>query len=296
VDTGPLEAFLESLDLARLGDDRYEARAVERERPRVFGGEFLAQVVVAAGRTVADRVPHALHVTFLSPGDPTRPVEYRVRRVRDGRRFAQRQVSASQRGRELLLATVSFTTEMSDSLVHQHERMPEVGGPEGLASELEQRLAVSDRMRREDRPWLLTPRPVEVRQVHPVPLFDPPPVPPVAHTWLRAIGSLPDDPTLHSAVLAYASDTTLLDIASYPQGLSWIDPRAQHASLDHSMWFHRPFRVDAWLLYAQVVPSVAAGRAFARGSVFTREGGLVASVTQEGMWQLRPARAPASGP
>jgi acyl-CoA thioesterase-2 len=278
--------LLESLELARLGDDSYQARAVERERPRMFGGELLAQVIVAAGRTVKDRAPHALHVNFLLPGDPTQPLEYRVRRVREGRRFAQRQVSAWQRGRELLLASVSFAADVSDHLVHQHEQMPEVAGPEGLPSELEQRLAVSDRMRPEERAWLLAPRAVEIRPVHPVPLFDPPPVPPVANTWLRAIGPLPDDPILHCAVLAYASDATLLDIACYPHGLSWIDPRAEHASLDHAMWFHRPFRVDDWLLHAQVVPSVAAGRAFARGSVFTRDGALVASVTQEGLWQL----------
>jgi acyl-CoA thioesterase-2 len=122
--------------------------------------------------------------------------------------------------------------------------------------------------------------------VHPVPLFDPPPVPPVAHTWLRAIGDLPKDPNLHCAVLAYASDTTLLDIAAYPLGVSWIDPRVEHASLNHAMWFHRPFRADEWLLYAQAVPSVASERAFARGSVFTRAGALVASVTQEGVSRL----------
>jgi acyl-CoA thioesterase-2 len=286
--TAPLRTLLESLDLTRLDDDRFEARSIERTRPRMFGGELLAQVLVAAARTIKDRTCHALHVHFLFPGDPASPVEYRVRRVRDGRRFAQRQVTAWQRGREIVLATVSFAADEVESPGFQHEPMPRVPGPEGLSSELEQRREVAHRMRPEDRPWLLMPRAVEVRQVEPVPLFDPPPVPPVAYTWLRAIGPMPDDPALHCAVLAYASDATLLDIAGYPHGVSWIDPRLRQASLDHAMWFHRAFRVDGWLLYAQVVPLAAGGRAYARGTIFTRDGSLVASVTQEGLSVLGP--------
>jgi len=278
----PLSGLLDSLDLTPLDHDRFEGVCVERQRPRAFGGELLAQTVVAASRTVKDRGCHALHVQFLLPGDPTVPIEYRVRRVRDGRRFAQREVAALQRGREILLATASFAVD-DQRPGYQHERMPEVPGPEDLRTELEYRQDVADRMRPEDRPWLLTPRAVEVRQVTPVPLFDPAPVPPVAHTWLRAIGRLPDDPHLHHAVLAYASDMTLLDVAAYPVGLSWIDPELEQASLSHAMYFHHPLRVDEWLLYAQTVSSVAAGRAFAHGSVFTRAGVLVGSVIQEGV-------------
>jgi len=290
--TDPLAALLASLDVTPLGDDRFEARAVERERPRVFGGELLAQALAAAGRTAKDRRCHALHAHFLLPGDPRRPVEYRVRRVRDGRRFAQRQVSAWQRGREILLATVSFTAEPLDAPGHQHETMPAVAGPEALGTELDHRRETAHLMRPEDRAWLLIPRAVEVRQVHPVPIVDPPAVPPVAHTWLRAVGRLPDDPVLHAAVLAYASDTTLLDIACYPHGVSWIDPRVEQASLDHAMWFHRAFRADEWLLYVQSVPVQAGGRALARGAVFARDGALVASVAQEGISRVdaRPPR------
>jgi acyl-CoA thioesterase-2 len=287
-DTAALAALLGALDLTPLDDDRYEGRSVERARPRTFGGELLAQALVAASRTAEDRAPHALHVQFLAPGDPALPTEYRVRRVRDGRRFAQRAVSGWQRGRELLVATAGFQAgDALDAPGYQHEPMPRVAGPEGLSSEHQQRLAVADRMRPADRPWLLTPRAIEIRQVSPVPLFDPPPSPPTAHTWLRAIGPLPDLHALHCAVLAYASDATLLDVACYPHGISWIDPRIEQASLNHAMWFHRPFRVDEWLLYAQIVPAAAAGRALARGSVFTREGALVASVTQEGLSRLR---------
>jgi acyl-CoA thioesterase-2 len=282
----PLSALLAALDLTPLDDGRFEGRSVESARPRMFGGELLAQAIVAAGRTVKERACHALHAHFLLPGDPSLPTEYRVRRVREGRRFALRQVSAWQGRRETLLATVSFAADALHPLVHQHEPMPEVTGPEELRSEREHRLDVAQRMRPEDRPWLLTPRAVEVRQVRPMPLFDPPRVAPVAHTWLRAIGRLPENPVVHCAVLAYASDTTLLDIACYPHGLSWIDPRVEQASLDHAMWFHRPMRVDEWLLYSQVAPSLAEGRAFARGSIFTRSGVLVASVAQEGLSRL----------
>jgi acyl-CoA thioesterase-2 len=226
-------------------------------------------------------------VNFLFPGNPSWPIEYRVRRVRDGRRFAQRQVSAWQRGREILLATIAFATSTPEVREHQHETMPAVTGPETLRSELDQRHEASGQMRDEDQPWLLKPRVVEIRQVRPVPLFDPPAVAPEAQTWLRAIGRLPDDQNLHCAVLAHASDMTLLDIACYPHGVSWIDPRVEQASLDHAMWFHRPFRCDEWFLYAQAVPVQADGRALARASVFTRAGAMVASVAQEGLSRLR---------
>jgi acyl-CoA thioesterase II len=285
--TDPLGRLLEALDLTELDADHYEGWSVEQTRPRMFGGDFLAQAIMAAGRTVKDRACHSLHAHFLRPGDPSRPIEYRVRRMRDGRRFAQRLVSARQRGHEALLATVSFMAEIGESASHQHDAMPDVPPPEGLRSELEYRQDVSHRMRREDA-WLLVPRAVEVRQVRPVPLYEPPRVPPVAHSWLRAIGRLPDDHLLHCAVLAYASDTTLLDIACYPHGVAWIDPRVEHASLDHAMWFHRPFRADEWVLYSQAVTSATGGRAFGRGSMFSREGALVASVTQEGLWRLPP--------
>ena len=283
----PLRDLLDALDLAPRGDSLFEGRCVERARPRMFGGELLAQMLAAAGRTADGRPPRALHVHFLSAGDPSQPVGYRVQRIRDGRRLAQRQVSARHGERELAVAVASFAAETADGFDHQQDAMPEVPGPEGLASELELRVAVADELRPEDRAWLLAPRAVEVRQVRAVPLVDPPPVPPSANTWLRALGRLPDDPLVHAAVLAYASDTTLLDIACYPRAVSWIDPRMEQASVDHAMWFHRPFRVDEWVLYAQAAASVAAGRALVRGNVFAADGRLVASVAQEGLSRLR---------
>jgi len=293
--SSPLQTLLDALDAKPLGNDRFEARSIEYLRPRVFGGELLAQVLATAARTVQDRACHAIHVDFLSPGDPKIPIEYGVRRVRDGRRFVQRQVSGYQRGREIVLATVSFTTDSADAVGFQHERMPEVPGPEGLTSELDQRLVVADRFAPEHRPWLTMPRAVEVRQVRPMPLFDPPPVPPIAHTWIKAIAAMPDDQALHCAVLAYVSDATLLDIACYPHGVSWISPKAQQASLSHGMWFHRPVRIDEWLLYSQHVASSAGGRAIARGSVFTCDGALVASVVQEGLSQIAPGDSALGG-
>lgn len=283
----PLAILLESLDLNALDDDRFEARSAETSRPRAFGGELLAQALVAAARTSEERSIHSMHASFLAAGNPAQPIEYKVRRVRDGRRFAQRQVVGWQRGREILLATVSLAMETGARAEHQHERMPPVPGPDGLATELEHRQATADRFSDEDRAWLLAPRAVEVRQVRPVPLFDPPAVDPEALTWVKAIGRLPDDHNLHCAVLAYASDMTLLDIACYPHGVSWIDARVEQASLDHAMWFHRHFRCDEWLLYAQSAPVQSGGRAFVRGSVFTATGKLVASVAQEGLSRFR---------
>jgi acyl-CoA thioesterase-2 len=283
----PLASLLEGLTLTRLDEDRFEGRAIERTRPRMFGGDLLAQSLLAAGMTTKGRRCHSLHVSFLAPGDPAAPLEYRVRRLRDGRRFAQRQLSAWQGDREILIATASFASEPPESHVHQHEAMPEVPGPEGLSSELDQRKAEVERLRPQDRPWLLTERAIEVRQVNPVPIVDPPKVPPVAHTWIRAVGRLPDDPLLHEAAFAYACDMTLLDITCYPLGLAWLDPRVEQASLDHGMWFHRSFRMDEWLLYVQMSPVAAEGRALARGSLFTRDGALVASVVQEGVSRLR---------
>lgn len=292
---GPLAALLAALDLVPAGRDRFDATSVERARPRMFGGELVAQALVAAARTAPGRACHSIHAHFVRPGDPQQPLRLDVRRVRDGQRFALRQVVTSQGGREVLLSTVSLAAAAGEPFAFQQEPMPEVPGPDGLASELEQRLAVRDRLPAGARAWLLAPRAVEIRQVRPVPLVDPPPVEPVAHAWLRTVGRLPDDPALHAAVLAYASDTTLLDIGCYPHGLSWIDPRMEQASLDHAMWFHRPFRADEWLLHAQVAPSLAAGRAFTRGSVFTAGGVLVASVAQEGVSRRRTAASEESG-
>jgi len=290
----PVTALLAALDLQAGEGDCFEGRSVERERPRMFGGELLAQLLVAASRTVTERACRALHVHFLSPGDPSRPVEYRVRRLRDGRRVAEREVAAWQGEREVATALVSFAAGQADPLAYQRERMPDVPGPEGLSTELDERRKVAHRFSAAARPWLLTERAVEVRQARPVPLFDPPALPPTADTWIRAIGRLPDDPALHCAVLAYASDMTLLDIACQPRAMSWIDRRVEQASLDHAMWFHRPFRLDDWLLYAQAAESLFAGRALVRGSAFTRGGALVASVVQEGLSRLAADR-PAAG-
>ena len=232
---GPLAVLLDSLDLTALDDDRFEGRSAESTRPRAFGGELLAQALVAAARTAEERSCHSLHATFLLPGDPARPIEYRVRRVRDGRRFAQRQVTAWQRGREILLASASFTLATGETAEHQHEPMPQVPGPDGLRSELEHRRDTADQIRDEDRGWLLMPRAVEMRQVRPVALVDPPPVDPEAQTWLRAIGRLPDDPqpALRRARLCIGHDPArhrLLparrELGRSPRGAG--EPRSRH--------------------------------------------------------------------
>jgi len=282
----PLQTLLRVLDLAPLGDDRFEGRSAEFTRKRLFGGELVAQGLVAAQRTVPEKLAHALHCHFLLPGDPAEPIEYRVRRLRDGRRFAQRQVSAFQKGREIFFLTASFGTADDAAPGHQHEAMPQVAGPEGLVTEADLRRQVAERLPAEEREWLLMPRAIQLRHVRPMPLIDPPVGPPTADTWMRAIGPLPDGPAIHQAVLAFASDMTLLDIAFYPHGRSWIDPRVEEASLDHALWFHHPFRFDEWMLFSQVSPVLASGRGYSRGSFFTADGRLVVSATQEGLTRV----------
>lgn len=282
----PLQALLRALDLTPLGDDRFEGRSVEATRKRVFGGELIAQGLVAASRTAEGRDCHSLHCNFLLPGDPAQPIEYRVRRLRDGKRFAQRQVSTWQNGREIFLLTASFTSDHKPAPGHQTEVMPKVAPPGQHKNEIEWRREFADRLPVDDRPWLLAPRAIDYRTVDPVPLFDPPPAAPAANTWMRATHRLPDDPALHRAVLAFASDMTLLDIAFQPHGRSWLDPRVEEASLDHAMWFHKPFRADEWLLFAQTSPVLHEGRALCRGSFFTAGGELVVSATQEGLTRV----------
>ncbi len=282
----PLQTLLRVLDLTPLGDDRFEGRSAEFTRKRMFGGELVAQSLVAGQRTVEGKLAHSIHCHFLLPGDPAEPVEYRVRRLRDGRRFAQRQISAWQKGREIFLATASFGVADDTVPGHQHLPMPKVAGPEGLTTEADLRRQIAEKMPAEERDWLLMPRAVQLRHVRPMPLVDPPIGPPTADTWMRAIAALPDDQAIHQAVLAFASDMTLLDIAFFPHGRSWIDPRVEEASLDHALWFHHPFRFDDWMLFSQESTVLSNGRAYCRGSFFTGDGRLAVSATQEGLTRV----------
>ncbi len=275
------------LDLEVIEDDIFRGRSPQIGWQRVFGGLVVAQALTAAARTVPDRAPHSLHGTFMRAGDPSTPIVFEVDRWRDGRSFATRHCLAIQHGKPIFALTASFQAEEA-GLDHQFP-MPDVPPPETLPGEayLVQRFgrALPEGVRRyfaRDRPLEL--RPTDLTRFTAVP--GPEPRSPVQSVWMRATGPLPDDAAIHRAFLAYFSDMSLLDTALVAHGRSIFDPELQVASLDHALWFHRPFRADEWLLYAQDSPSTSGARGMTRGLIYTRTGTLVASVAQEGL--VRP--------
>jgi acyl-CoA thioesterase II len=280
--------LLELLALEPVEVNIYRGRNRDIGTGRVFGGQVMAQALVAARRTVEeDRYAHSVHGYFILPGDLQAPIVYFVDRLRDGGSFSTRRVTAIQHGQAIFNMSASFHRE-EPGLEHQAS-MPAVPAPEQLPSELDIIRAAADRIPESARDVLTQDRPIDVRPVGITP-FDTAPREPVRHMWLRAVGDMPDDVLAHQAVLAYASDYGLLATAVQPHGLSIREPRLQAATLDHAIWFHRPCRIDDWLLYTMDSPAVAGARGFARGSVYTREGRLVASTAQEGLLRLREPR------
>jgi len=280
-----LDELIETLDLEEIEVNVFRGRSPHEERIRVFGGQVAGQALVAAGRTVADRVVHSLHAYFLRPGDPKIPILYQVDRIRDGKSFTTRRVVAIQHGEAIFHLSASFqTTERG--LEHQIP-MPAAPPPESLPTLKERTAEMLSRAPEEMKRWLMRERPIDVRPVNPGDHLRPEKAEPRQLVWLRADGRLPDPLLLHQCVVAYASDLTLLDTATLPHAISWFDPRFQMASLDHAMWFHRPFRADEWLLYAQESPSASGARGFAMGHIFRLDGTLAVSVVQEGLIRLR---------
>ena len=280
-----LQDLLDHLTLEPLGEDRFSGESRSLGGKSVFGGQVLAQALLAANATVTGRHAHSLHAYFLLTGDPEAPIVYEVERIRDGRSFATRRVVAMQHGRPIFNMAVSF--QVAEEGLEHHLPMPEVPGPEGLSSGSELYRRIADHLPATHRESLTAERPIEMRPVHPRDLLNPERRPAQRQVWLRTIGALPDNPALHQAMLAYASDFTLLATALFPHGLSFFNPEVQALSLDHAMWFHHPFRMDDWLLYAMDSPSASGGRGLSRGSIFTRDGRLIASVAQEGVIRLR---------
>ncbi len=275
-------------DLGHSSAAVFVGRSQKQLHGRVFGGQVLAQSVIAAGRTVEalggnPRPIHSLHGYFVRPGDDSHPIRFAVENVRDGRSFSTRRVHAIQYGQPILSMIASFQ-EASDGLDHQ-DPMPAAPDPESLPSLVE--LAASTDDPRTVR--FAQARPIDLRHVEGN-LFVDPGEEITAHqrVWMRAIGQLPDDPLLHAAVLAYASDYSLLEPILRRHGLAWSDPRLRPASLDHAMWFHRSARADEWILYAEESPSAQSGRGLAQARMFTADGRLVASVAQEGMMRIKP--------
>ena len=278
-----LTRLLALLDLEKIEENIFRGVSPPERVQRVFGGQVLAQALVAATRTVDSRRPcHSFHAYFLRPGDPKVPILYEVDRSRDGGSFTSRRVVAIQHGEQIFTLAASFQT-IESGFEHQSQ-MPVAPDPEGLEDD-QQVLLRNPELKPDMREWVARERPFETRSVLGRGLGDRPARPPVDHIWLRTRGALPDDADIHRALLAFVSDMSLLDTALLPHGKS-IFSNVQVASLDHAMWFHRPFRADEWLLYVQDSPSASGARGFNRGAIYTRDGTLVASVAQEGL--IRP--------
>lgn len=287
--SGGVEDLVSILDLERIEHNIFRGRSPKDGRQRVFGGLVIAQALVATARTVADRPPHSLHGYFVLPGDPSVPIVYEVTRIRDGGSFTTRNCVAVQHGRVIFSLSASFQRE-EPGLDHGFAP-PAVKRPDELPASADLVRHFGERMPPALRSWLRHEQWIERR---PVDLSryleeDHGPRDPHQYVWFRAAGRLSDDPAVHRAVLAYLSDMTLLDTALIAHGRMIFEREIQAASLDHALWFHRPFRADEWLLYAQDSPSMSGARGLTRGLIYAEDGRLVASVAQEGLLrEVRP--------
>ncbi len=281
-----LDALLATLDLEPLEDNLFRGpRGIEGWQ-RVFGGQVLGQALVAAARTVdPERPVHSLHGYFLLAGDPSRAIVYDVERIRDGGSFTTRRVKAIQHGRPIFSMSSSF--HKAEAGFEHQSTMPEVPSPEALPNPKDAIAGHLDVLPAAMRSYWSRERPIDMRVPDLSRYLTREKKTPLQNIWIKAAGRLPDDPIVHQAVLAYASDFTLLDTALIAHGKLLFDVDVQLASLDHGLWFHRPFRADEWMLYVQDSPSAFGARGFCRGSIYTREGTLIASVVQEGLMRQR---------
>ena len=282
--TSALADLLHVLDLEPLEVNLFRGQSRDLGGKSVFGGQVIGQALVAASRTVEERLPHSAHAYFLRPGDMALPIVYEVDRVRDGQRFTARRVQAIQKG-EVILTMITSFQRPEPGLEHQ-AAMPDVPPPEALRPQgelvrewLAAVPAVPDRIREA----FLRRMAVEFRPIAPRNPLVPVVLPPRQAFWVRAQAQLPDDPLLHDCVLAYASDFSLLSTALLPHGRSWLSQDLVVASIDHALWFHRPLRIDDWLLYVMDSPTAQGGRGLSMGQFFDRQGRLVASVAQENL-------------
>jgi len=288
-DTSPAHltrALVDLLTIEELDTDLYRGARQPGGVGRVFGGQVIAQALQAAQRsTEAPKTAHSLHAYFMRPGSEDFPIIFRVVRDFEGRSFATRRVIAMQQGKPILNMAASFQAP-EDGLHHQDE-MPDVPGPDTLKSEAELRRDNIDDIPEKFRRHMLRARPIEIRPVHPRSWFRPEKQPPAQYSWFRLVAPIGDDMAMHRAILAYASDMSLLGTSMLPHGVGWTTHNMQTASLDHALWFHEPFRADEWLLYACDSPWAGHARGFNRGRIFTADGRLVASAAQEGLIRLR---------
>jgi acyl-CoA thioesterase II len=280
-----IETLLSILDLEPLEHNLFRGRSPQVGWQRVFGGQVIGQALVAAARTVEGRDAHSLHCYFMRPGDPAVPIIYEVDRIRDGKSFATRRVVAIQHGQAIFSMSASF--QVAETGLDHQIAMPDVPAPEDLPSEADLKALFLKDAPEPVRLYWERERPIELRPVDLRHYVSREKLGPAQNVWIRATGTLPDDPDIHRCVLAYASDMTLLDTSLFAHGRAVFDRDLQVASLDHSLWIHRPFRADDWLLYAEDSPSASGARGFNRGSLFSRDGRLVASVAQEGLIRVR---------
>jgi len=281
-----LSELLSLLTLETIEQGIYRGQSQDLGFRSVFGGQVIGQALSAARETVNhERGEHSFHSYFLRPGDAGHPIVYDVEIVRDGTSISTRRVKAIQFGKPIFYLTASFQDE-HPGFEHQSQ-MPKVPGPEGLVSELELARSLREYLPASLRDKLLCDKPIEIRPVEAINPLKPHKTAPERHAWVRANGRMPDEPHLHKCVLAYASDFGFLPTALQPHGRSYWQPGLQVATIDHSMWFHRPFRVDEWLLYSIDSPSASSGRGLVRGQIFDGQGRLVASTIQEGVIRER---------
>lgn len=281
-----LEDLVGLMQLRRIEEDVFAGDSRDIGTPQVFGGQVLGQALAAAALTVAEgRVAHSLHAYFLRRGDVKAPIRYEVDRARDGASFSNRRIVAIQHDRPIFNMGASFQA-VEQGIEHQAS-MPDVPGPEGLTDKYEVDPGVLALMNDKLRNYIQRDRPFEVRPVQEPQLVNPKKLEPVKQVWIRAKDELPADPLLHQALFAYVSDYELLGTATLPHGISFTNKGIQMASLDHAVWFHHPVRMDQWLLFSFDSPVSAGSRGLARGMVFTQDGKLVATSTQEGLIRMR---------
>jgi acyl-CoA thioesterase-2 len=282
-DQSALDDLVALLDLEAIEVNIFRGNSPDENRQRVFGGQVAGQALVAAARTIDERgrLVHSLHAYFLRPGDPTVPILYEVDRIRDGRSFSTRRVVAIQHGRAIFNLQASFH---DDEPGPDHQLPMPTGMPD--PTELPDFRTRMAPYAEQIGDWYDRPRPIDLRYVNGDPVSRKGQAATTQQVWLRADGALPDDPVLHACVVTYASDMTLLDTTILPFGLGWDSPGMQMASVDHAMWFHRPFRADEWLLYDQEAVSTSSARGMAHGSIFTSDGRLAVSVVQEGLTRI----------
>jgi acyl-CoA thioesterase II len=272
-------------ELERLEVNLFRGESRDTGGPQVFGGQVLGQALKAAYSTIDDgRVVHSLHAYFLRRGDFTKPIVYTVDRSRDGGSFSARRVVAIQDGEQIFTSSASF--QVPEKGLEYQATAPKVPPPEELPAMTKPPQAEMDKLPEKLQRWLRIERPFEFRPVQEYNPLNPVATEPVRQIWMRAIDKLPDDATLHQCLLAYISDYWLLDTTTMPHGSSFLRGNLMMASIDHAIWFHRPARVDDWLLYSLDSPSSSGARGFARGTFYSRDGVLVASTAQEGLIRL----------